>query len=94
MGHRFSSMERPRPSPTSLVFKHLRRLRPTAAGARRRTISLRVFGDDVTCCPRPDQGIAEVDRLAADEACGDPIRILAGKPEGTPFRHPAFARIV
>jgi ectoine hydroxylase-related dioxygenase (phytanoyl-CoA dioxygenase family) len=67
---------------------------PTAAGTRRRTISLRVFGDDVTCCPRPDQDLAEVDRLAADEACGDPIRILAGKPEGTPFRHPAFARIV
>lgn len=67
---------------------------PTAAGQRRRTISLRVFGDDVTCCPRPDQGIAEVDRLAADEACGDPIRILAGKPEGFPFRHPAFAKIV
>jgi ectoine hydroxylase-related dioxygenase (phytanoyl-CoA dioxygenase family) len=66
---------------------------PTIAGARRRTISLRVFGDDVTCCPRPDQGIVEVDRLAADQS-GDPIRILAGQPAGTLFRHPAFFRLV
>ncbi|WP_432767555.1 MAG: phytanoyl-CoA dioxygenase family protein [Sphingopyxis sp.] len=67
---------------------------PTLAGQQRRTISLRVFGDDVTCSPRPDQGIAEIDRLAADDPDGDPIRFLAGKPEGTPFRHPAFAKLL
>lgn len=66
---------------------------PTAAGGRRRTISLRVFGDDVTCSPRPDHGVAEVDRLEAEGSSSDPIRILAGKPEGTPFRHSAFAKV-
>lgn len=66
----------------------------TAAGARRRTISLRVFGDDVVCDPRPEQGLADVDRLSGDQGDGDPIRELACQPAGTPFRHPAFRSLV
>ena len=57
---------------------------------RRRSISLRFFGDDSFCAERPDTGLADVDRLKFDDGSGDPIKALAHAPPGTPFRHPAF----
>lgn len=64
---------------------------PTAAGARRRTISLRFFGDDTCCAPRPEDGLQPVDRAGHDP--DDPMAAMARLPAGTPFRHPGFQRV-
>jgi ectoine hydroxylase-related dioxygenase (phytanoyl-CoA dioxygenase family) len=66
---------------------------PTPAGGRRRTISLRFFGDHTYCAGRPETGVAEVDRLQRAEST-DPIEQLAFARPGTLFRHPAFQRLV
>lgn len=64
----------------------------TATGARRRTISLRFFGDDAHCDPRPDAGVAPVDRTDAGGDL-DPMTAMARQPRGTPFRHAGFPRV-
>lgn len=66
---------------------------PTGAGERRRSISLRFFGDDACCASRPEAGLHEVDRLATGNGSDDPIAAMARLPAGTPFRHPAFRRL-
>jgi len=66
---------------------------PTRAGRRRRSISLRFFGDDCFCAERPDTGLADVDRLKFDDGSGDPIKALAHAAPGTLFRHPAFPQL-
>lgn len=66
---------------------------PTRAGGRRRTLSLRFFGDHAYCAERPEQGIAEVDRLRREEGGRDPIEEMALRPVGSLFRHPGFQRL-
>ncbi|MGR8919212.1 MAG: phytanoyl-CoA dioxygenase family protein [Gammaproteobacteria bacterium] len=55
---------------------------PTAAGTRRRTLSLRFFGDDAVYAARPEQA---------------PAPLVAGLHDtlapGDPFRHPAFPQL-
>ncbi len=65
---------------------------PTRGRRRRRSLSLRFFGDRAYCAERPEDGVAEVDRIKRKSA-GDPIREMALRPPGTLFRHPAFPRI-
>jgi ectoine hydroxylase-related dioxygenase (phytanoyl-CoA dioxygenase family) len=65
----------------------------THQGCRRRTISLRFFGDHTFCAERPETGIAEIDCLKR-EGSADPIEQLAFSAPGTLFRHPAFLRLV
>ncbi len=66
---------------------------PTCAGTRRRTISLRFFGDQAFCAARPEGGVAEVDRLSCGDEKVDPMVAMARQPAGTLFRHPLFARL-
>ncbi len=66
---------------------------PTRVGGRRRTISLRFFGDHAFCAERPEQGVAEVDRLRREEGPRDPIEEMALRPPGSLFRHPGFPRL-
>jgi hypothetical protein len=66
---------------------------PTRAGERRRTISLRFFGDDAVCAGRPEWGVHEVDQLTTDNGRQDPMVAMALQPPGAPFRHPAFLRL-
>ncbi len=65
----------------------------TRSGGRRRTMSLRFFGDHAYCAARPETGVAEIDRLKRAES-SDPIEQLAFAEPGTLFRHPAFHRLV
>jgi ectoine hydroxylase-related dioxygenase (phytanoyl-CoA dioxygenase family) len=67
---------------------------PTRVGGRRRTISLRFFGDHAYCADRPETGVAEVDRLRLDTESDDPIRQMARLPHGSLFRHPGFQQAV
>lgn len=64
----------------------------TASGVRRRTISLRFFGDDAHCDPRPCAGVAPIDRMDAGGDL-DPMAAMARQPRGTPFRHAGFPRV-
>jgi hypothetical protein len=66
---------------------------PTHPGQRRRTISLRYFGDHAFCAARPEMGLSDDDRLKRDDGGRDPIEQLAHMPPGTPFRHPGFPRL-
>ena len=66
---------------------------PTRTGDRRRTISLRFFGDHARCAERPEQGLADVDRLKREDGGRDPIEQMALLPPGTLFRHPGFPQI-
>jgi ectoine hydroxylase-related dioxygenase (phytanoyl-CoA dioxygenase family) len=66
---------------------------PTSARRRRRTISLRFFGDDAHCAPRPNAGLATEDQLTYDNGRDDPMIEMAHRAPGTPFRHPGFHRL-
>ena len=66
---------------------------PTGAGARRRTISLRFFGDDACCASRPEAGIHEIDKLTTANSHNNPMTVMAHQPPGTPFRHPDFKQL-
>ncbi|HWB83035.1 MAG TPA: phytanoyl-CoA dioxygenase family protein [Bryobacteraceae bacterium] len=66
---------------------------PTREGQRRRSISLRFFGDRAFCAERPETGVAERDRLKKSSATADPIEQMAHAAPGTLFRHPAFAKL-
>ena len=63
---------------------------PTPPGGRRRTISLRFFGDRAYCAQRPEAGLYEADKLTTGNAPRDPMVAMARQPNGTLFRHPAF----
>jgi ectoine hydroxylase-related dioxygenase (phytanoyl-CoA dioxygenase family) len=82
--------------PGDLVIFHPAMLHggaPTRAGEQRRTISLRFFGDDVCCAPRPEAGLHEVDKLTTEDGRNDSMTVMARQPQGAPFRHPGFAQL-
>ncbi|WP_043458235.1 phytanoyl-CoA dioxygenase family protein [Azohydromonas australica] len=67
---------------------------PTCGGARRRTISLRFFGDRAYCAARPQEGLAPEDQLAVGRpGWDDPMIEMARRPPGSLFRHPAFMQL-
>ena len=66
---------------------------PTRAGVRRRTLSLRFFGDDARCATRPHDGMANIDGLKHDDGGRHPLKQMALAPDGAPFRHPDFPRL-
>jgi ectoine hydroxylase-related dioxygenase (phytanoyl-CoA dioxygenase family) len=66
---------------------------PTRDGVRRRTLSLRFFGDHAYCAARPESGVAEIDRLQRDAGNGDPMTAMARAAPGTLFRHEGFRQI-
>lgn len=59
----------------------------TLLGKTRRTLSLRFFGDDAYCDSRP---LAPIPNLNSN----DPMVAMFHLPPGSPFRHPAFPRLV
>ena len=65
----------------------------TRAGVRRRTLSLRFFGDDVWCAARPHDGMANVDGLKHDDGGRHPLKKMALAEPGSLFRHPDFPRL-
>ncbi len=65
----------------------------TLAGIRRRTLSLRFFGDDARCAARPHDGMADVDGLKHDDGGRHPLKKMALEPDGAPFRHPDFPQL-
>jgi Phytanoyl-CoA dioxygenase (PhyH) len=66
---------------------------PTRAGQRRRSLSLRFFGERAWCAARPEGGLSEIDRLDFDDGSDDPISVMARSAPGTPFRHPGFMKL-
>ena len=66
---------------------------PTRLGRRRRTLSLRFFGDDARCALRPHDGMANIDGLKHDDGGRHPLKKMALAAEGAPFRHPDFPRL-
>jgi len=65
----------------------------TLQGIRRRTLSLRFFGDDARCAARPHDGMANVDGLKHADGGRHPLKKMALAPHGSPFRHPDFPRL-
>ena len=65
----------------------------TMAPDRRRTLSLRFFGDDARCAQRPHDGMANVDGLKHDDGGRHPLKKMALMPDGAPFRHPDFPHL-
>lgn len=63
---------------------------PTTAALRRRTLSLRFFGDDAWCAARPHDGMANVDGLKHDDGGRHALKKMALAEPGSPFRHPDF----
>jgi ectoine hydroxylase-related dioxygenase (phytanoyl-CoA dioxygenase family) len=66
---------------------------PTNNGGRRRTISLRFFGEHAFCAERPEAGLAEVDMLEQSDDGTDPIAQMARAKPGTLFRHQGFYKV-
>ena len=66
---------------------------PTRVGTRRRTLSLRFFGDDAWCAARPHDGMANIDGLQHADGGRHPLKKMALAPDGTPFRHADFPRL-
>ncbi len=64
---------------------------PTRAGRRRRTLSLRFFGDDAVYARRPGAGRAHVETLG--DADVHPLTKVRALEPGEPFRHPGFPRV-
>ena len=65
----------------------------TVADKRRRTLSLRFFGDDARCAARPHDGMANVDGLKHDDGGRHPLKKMALAEPGTLFRHPEFPQL-
>jgi len=65
----------------------------TLPGVRRRTLSLRFFGDDAYCARRPHDGMANVDGLKHDDGGRHPLKKMAVAEDGAPFRHPDFPQL-
>ena len=66
---------------------------PTRAGVRRRTLSLRFFGDDAWVAARPHDGMANIDGLKHDDGGRHPLKKMALAQHGEPFRHPDFPQL-
>jgi ectoine hydroxylase-related dioxygenase (phytanoyl-CoA dioxygenase family) len=66
---------------------------PTREGQRRRTLSLRFFGERAFCAERPDSGLADIDRLKHDDGSLDPMKQMARAAPGTLFRHHGFPKL-
>ncbi len=66
---------------------------PTRTGQRRRTLSLRFFGDDACCAKRPHDGMANVDGLQHADGGRHPLKKMALAASGAPFRHPDFPQL-
>jgi len=68
---------------------------PTHPGLRRRTLSLRFFGDDAVYTPRPIGEMAK--RPVPSEPDDTNVSVFAKLPAslspGDPFRHPAFPKL-
>lgn len=82
--------------PGDVIIFHMGTLHggaPTARGGRRRTVSLRFFGDHSYCAARPEAGVAPDDRLKRDDEGRDPIEQMAHLPPGSLFRHPGFNQV-
>jgi ectoine hydroxylase-related dioxygenase (phytanoyl-CoA dioxygenase family) len=62
-------------------------------GGRRRSLSLRFFGDHAYCAERPENGVAESDKLKRRDSGGDPMLEMAHAAPGTLFRHPGFQQL-
>lgn len=67
---------------------------PTGSLGRRRSLSLRFFGDLAYCSPRPESGLHDIDRLTHDDGRCDPMLAMAKQADGTLFRHPGFAQLL
>ena len=65
---------------------------PTQKAARRRTVSLRFFGDDACFTKRPHDGIAAVDGLDYAQM-NHPLNKVCVLTDGAPFRHPEFPHL-
>ncbi len=69
---------------------------PTHPGTRRRTLSLRFFGDDVVYRPRPT-GAESAARRTREATGDDPRSVFAKLPEtlapGDPLHHPDFPKL-
>ena len=82
--------------PGDIVIFHMATLHGGAAtrnGGRRRTISLRFFGDHAYCASRPETGLADIDQLRYDDGRNDPVKQMAHATPGSPFRHVAFHKV-
>lgn len=66
---------------------------PTRNGVRRRTLSLRFFGEDARCAKRPHDGMANVEGLKHDDGGRHPLKKMALAPHGAPFRHAEFPQL-
>lgn len=66
---------------------------PTRLGTRRRTLSVRFFGEDAWVARRPHDGMANVDGLKHDDGGRHPLKKMALAPDGVPFRHEEFPRL-
>lgn len=66
---------------------------PTRADARRRTVSLRFFGEDARCARRPHDGMANIDGLEHADGGRHPLKKMALAEDGAPFRHPDFPHL-
>ena len=66
---------------------------PTRSGVRRRTLSLRFFGDDARVAERPHDGMANIDGLKHDDGGRHPLKKMALATHGAPFRHEDFPRL-
>jgi len=66
---------------------------PTRTDVRRRTLSLRFFGDNAWCANRPHDGMANVDGLKHDDGGRHPLKKMALERDGAPFRHPDFPQL-
>ncbi len=66
---------------------------PTRPGVRRRTLSLRFFGEDARCAARPHDGMADVDGLKHDDGGRHALKKMALAAPGSPFRHPDFPHL-
>ena len=60
---------------------------------RRRSLSLRFFGDHAYCAGRPETGVSETDKLKRADSGGDPMLEMAHTAPGTLFRHPGFPQL-
>ncbi|MFT4584087.1 MAG: ectoine hydroxylase-related dioxygenase (phytanoyl-CoA dioxygenase family) [Gammaproteobacteria bacterium] len=65
----------------------------TRSGIRRRTLSLRFFGDDAWVAARPHDGMANVDGLKHDDGGRHPLKKMALAEPGSRFRHPDFPQL-
>jgi ectoine hydroxylase-related dioxygenase (phytanoyl-CoA dioxygenase family) len=66
---------------------------PTPAAGRRRTLSLRFFGEDARCARRPHDGMANIDGLEHADGGRHPLKKMALADDGAPFRHADFPHL-